>query len=132
VLIGLRDKSDARVAADPGFRFVRQKLMMAEKIEKAKSLSLNEADRRREETQANEIQAKMKQVVLAKAARLPPVLYVTLDEIESPPLPPIDQSAQMSAAIAKAGESNPDDDIELGEAENILADYIRALQANSK
>lgn len=132
VLTGLRDKSDARVAADPGFRLVREMLTMAEKIETAKSLSLNEADRRREKTQANEIEAKMKQVVIAKAAHLPPVRYVTLDEMNPPRLPPTDQPAQASAAIAKAGESNPDDDIELGETENILTDYIHALQTNSK
>jgi carboxyl-terminal processing protease len=129
VLVGLREKSAARVAADPGFRLVREKLAMAEKIENAKSLSLNESDRRRDKTQADAIEAEMKQVVLAKAAQTPPARAITLDEIDSPRLPAVSQPAQKSAATTKPGVSNPDADIELTEAENILADYIHAIRA---
>jgi len=129
VLLGLREKSEARVIADPGFRLVREKLAMMEKIEKAKSLSLNEADRRREKTQADQIEAEMKQVVLAKAAQMPPAHYVTLDEIAPSRLPPADQLAQTSTASTKPEEINPDDAIALSEAENILADYIHAIRA---
>ena len=60
---------------------------------------------------------------------MPPSHYVTLDEIDSPRLPPADQPAQTSAATAKPGGSNLDDAIELSEVENILADYIHAIRA---
>jgi carboxyl-terminal processing protease len=129
VLTGLREKSKARVAADAGFRLVREELAMAEKNEESKSLSLNETDRRRAKTQADEIGSEMKKVILANAARRPPADYFTLDEVDSPRTPPPRKPAQTSGASAKPGDTSPDDDIELSEAENILADYIHALTA---
>jgi hypothetical protein len=44
-------------------------------------------------------------------------------------LPPAHDAARTSAAVAKSGEINPDEDIELRKAENIVADYINALPA---
>lgn len=129
VLAGLREKSQARVAADPGFRLVRAELAAAKKNQEAKSLSLNEAGRRRENARADALQAEMQQVVRAKAARLPPADYITLDELDSPALIVAHQPAQTPAAAARPGNSTPDDAIELSEVENILADYIRALPA---
>lgn len=130
VLTGLREQSQARVAADPGFRLVREELAMADKNEESKSLSLNEADRRRAKTQADEIGAEMKKVILINAARTLPAYNVTLDEVDSPGLLTARKPAPTSAAVAKPGETNPDDDVELGETENILADYIHALPAS--
>ena len=129
VLTGLREKSIARVAADPGFRLVREELAMTDRIEESRSLSLNEADRRRAKKQADEIGAQLKKVILVNAARMPPAYYVTLDEVDFPGSPTARKPAQRSAAVAKPGETNPDDDIELSEAENIVADYIQAVPA---
>jgi carboxyl-terminal processing protease len=129
VLTSLREKSQARVAVDPGFRLVREELVMTDKIEESKSLSLNETDRRRTKKQADEIGAELKKVILVNAARMPPVAFVTLDEVDSPELLQTRKPVQPAAAVGKTGETNPDDDIELTEAENILADYIRALPA---
>ena len=126
ILARLREKSAARVTADPGFRLVREELAMVEKNAEAKFLSLNEADRRREKAQADAIQAEMKKVVLANAARMPPPYDVTLDEIDSPRFPPTRKPVQTSAPIGMSGEANLNDAIELSEAENILADYIHA------
>jgi carboxyl-terminal processing protease len=127
VLGALREKSHSRVAADPGFRLVREELAMEEKDEEAKSVSLNEADRLCVKMQADKIGAEMKKVVLADAARTPPAYYITLADVDSPKLPPAVERARTSVAVAKPGEINPDEDIELREAENIVADYINAL-----
>jgi carboxyl-terminal processing protease len=129
VLGALREKSGARVAADPGFRLVLEAQAMAEKDEEAKTLSLNEAERRLVKAQADEIGAEMMKVVLANAARTSPAYYVTLAEVDSPGLPPARTTARTPAEVAKTGEINPEEDIELREAQNILADYIHALPA---
>jgi carboxyl-terminal processing protease len=126
VLPGLREKSEARVTADAGFRLLREELAMVAKNAKAKSLSLNESVRRREKTAADKIGTEMMAVVLAKAARLPPAHYVTLAELDAPGLPP-PPKPQAPTAAARAGVSTLDDAIELSEAENILVDYIHAL-----
>ena len=129
VLGALREKSRSRVVADPGFRLVREELAMEEKDEEANSVSLNEADRLCVKAQADEVGAKMKKVVLADAAQTLPAYYITLAEVDSPRLPPAHDAARTSAAVAKSGEINPDEDIELRKAENIVADYINALPA---
>jgi len=127
VLPGLREKSAARVTADSGFRLLREELALAAKNAEAKSLSLNEADRRREKNEADKIGGEMWEVVHAKVAQMPPAHYVTLDDIDSPGLAPAPKP-QASTAAAQAGVTNLDDAIELSEAENILADYIHALR----
>jgi carboxyl-terminal processing protease len=129
VLDGLREISHARVSADPAFRLLRQELAMAEKNESAHSVSLNETERRREKTQFQEIDAQMKKVFLAAAARTPPTYDITLATVNSPGLPPARQPAQARAAAVKPAENKPNEDIALREAENILVDYIHALAA---
>jgi len=127
LLASLREKSNARVATSPFFRLVRQKLEMADKDEEAKSLSLNEAERRRAKAQADKIEAEMKKVLLAEAARRPPTYCITLADVDSAGLPPTRRSGGLSATVAKSGERNTREDIELREVENILSDYIHAL-----
>lgn len=124
VLTDLRKKSAARVQAEPGFRLMREKLAIMEKNAEAKSISLNEANRRREKLQADGIEAQMNKVILAKAPQMPPTYFITLDEIDSP-LP----RKPAQTGVAQPGVTNPDDGIELSEAEHILADYILALRA---
>ncbi|MGD0816116.1 MAG: carboxy terminal-processing peptidase [Verrucomicrobiota bacterium] len=120
VLAGLRAKSSARVTADPGFRLVREELEMIERDEKAQTLSLNEAERRKEKTQADRIRAQMEKVLPTNAARTPPATYTTLAEGDAAPPP---------GAASSPIKLNAGGDIELREAENILADYIHALPA---
>src|SRR5208282_4950238 len=129
VLDGLREKSRIRLAADPGFRLVRQELAMADENENAHSISLNETVRRREKTRFQEIDAEMKKVLLADAARTPPSYEITLATLDSAGLPPARQPAQAGTAASNPAENEPDEDIELRETENILADYIHALSA---
>jgi carboxyl-terminal processing protease len=126
VLAMLREKSLARVEVDPGFRLVREELVLADKHEEAKSLSLNEAERRREKAQTDEIKAEMNRVSFAEATRTPPTYDITLAEVDSAGLPPARTSARLALAV-ELTKRNPDWDIELSETENILADYIHAL-----
>jgi carboxyl-terminal processing protease len=128
VLAALREKSGARVAADPGFRLVLEARAMAEKDEEAKMLSLNEAERRLVKMQADEIGAEMMKVVLANAARTPPAYDLTLTKVDSAGLPLARKPASPGVDTEPA-ENNPNEDIELRETENILADYIHALPA---
>jgi carboxyl-terminal processing protease len=124
VLAVLREKSLARVGADPGFRLVGQEQAMAEQEEGAKSLSLNEAVRQREKARFDRIQKEMNKILLADAARTPPTYDITLDNVHSAGLPP----ARKTGTAGKPAENKQD--IELGETENILADYIHALAAS--
>jgi carboxyl-terminal processing protease len=128
VLAELREKSHARVSADPGFRLLGEELAMLDKREGAKSLSLNQAARQHEKAQANEIEAEMNKVLLAEADRTPATYEITLAKVDSAGLPPARQSARLGADAERA-EDNPNEDIELRETENILADYIHALVA---
>jgi carboxyl-terminal processing protease len=126
VLAALREKSRARVASDPAFRLVGEELAMAEKQEEAKSISLNEAERRHEKAEADQIKGEMNRLLLAKAARKPPTYDITLAKVDSAGLPPSRVPASW-AVTAESLEHNPDVDIELSETENILADYIHTL-----
>ena len=129
VLAALREKSRARVAADPGLRLAGEAMAMADKNEEAKSLSLNEAARRNEKAQADKIGAEMNKVLLAGAVQAPPTYDITLANVAAAGLPPANKPATTEAAAAKLAAKNPREDIQLREAEHILADYIRALAA---
>jgi carboxyl-terminal processing protease len=121
VLASLREKSRARLAADPGFRLLREALALADKDAKAPALSLNETDRRREKTQFDQLKADMNKVLLAEAARSPSSYDLTLANADSAGLP----------AAHKPAETKPDADIELRETEKILVDYVHALAART-
>lgn len=128
VLGALREKSYARVSGDPLFRLVRQELTMAQQHEEAKSFSLNEAARRREKTQADEIKAAMNKILLNDAPRMPLTYDITLAKVDCVGLPPAGKPRRPMPA-AEPAENNPDADIQLRETEKILADYVRALPA---
>lgn len=99
---------------------------MADKHEEVRSLSLNEAGRRREKAQADKIKVAMNKFLLANAARRLPTYDITLANVDSGGLPPA-CTPERPAVATEFTARNPDGDIELSEAENILADYIHAL-----
>ena len=61
--------------------------------------------------------------------RTPPTYDITLAKVDSVGLPPARKPARPAADRRTCIEHNPDEDIELRETENILADYIHALPA---
>jgi len=130
VLSEICAKSRARVNADPGFRLVRAKLAAAV-TQEAQPLSLNETSRRQENARADELQTELRQLRLADSARRPRTYDLTLVNVETVGLPPARPPTPPTAVATQAhvADNGPDDDLELREAENILADYIQALRA---
>ncbi len=124
VLEILRDKSRARVAADPAFRLVREELALENKNDKTHLLSLNETVRREQKKQFDQVEEEMKKVLQAESATNPPVHNVGLAAADSARLPSLERVAP---AAVKGDKTNKD--IGLREAENILIDYIHALPA---
>jgi carboxyl-terminal processing protease len=125
VLDNLREKSRARVAANPGFRIIREELALASQVEQPHPLSLNEAARRAQKKQFDDLEAELNKVALAEASGSPPTYTIALTSVDSPGLPRPDHSGPEETA-AKSAENK---DIELREAENILIDDIQALGA---
>lgn len=107
VLAAVREKSQARVAADPGFRLMREQMAMANKDQQANSLSLNEASRRREKARIDEIRAEMNKVLLDKEARRQPTYNVSLAEVDSVGLLPDSNAAPLAAEASRRSENQP-------------------------
>lgn len=144
VLATLRRESAARIAEDPAFSALRHNLATINADLKAKSLSLNEADRRREKEQADALEASLKQAVQSSAAQTPPTYDITLKNVDTPGLPTVRKPTPIAKAETDKTPKNDDlkiepgagavdsgADIVLREAENILADYIRAVESST-
>jgi hypothetical protein len=87
---------------------------------------LNEAERRREKAQIDEIRAMTAKSVFAEARPTRPIYNITLANVGSDGLPPARTPAR-PASIGEVLKPGPDQDMELNEAENILTDYVHAL-----
>jgi carboxyl-terminal processing protease len=142
-LTALRDASARRVAADPAFDDLRKQLARLKSRLDDKSVSLNEAERRREQAEekllAKATAAKAKAVEAAI-----PAYEITVKNASAPGLPPRLAGAAATpppdAAAAKSGatkdESESDsagahavDNLVLDESLRILADYVGLLAA---
>ena len=124
----LRDKSRARVDTDPRFRVVREELAAAV-IDQTNALSLDESVRRRNQARANELAAESIKASQPDPASATRIYDITLANVGSAGLPPPRQPAQVTVTAAQPAEPGWEDDIELLEAEHILADYIQLLPA---
>jgi hypothetical protein len=122
VLAIVREKSQARVNSDAGFQVLREELAAANKAA-PKLTSLNESSRRRDIARAAQLDEKMNNLCQAYLAHSPNTYDITLAEAGSAGLPPARKPCS-SATVASAPNTIADDDIELREAESILADYI--------
>ncbi len=111
VLAGLREKSQARVAADPWFQLVREELA-ALAAENGNAASLNESVRRQELERSGRLGEAWHKLAAADAARAGSGFEITFVN---------------GAELSMTSSTNAIDDGELREAENILADYIQAL-----
>jgi len=130
----LRVTSEARVSESREFGWLREDLARAKADENAKSVSLNEAERRQEQA---DTKARNKARVAERAARqktAAPVYEITVKTASAPGLPaPLDpKKAQALPAEApdEAGDAEssvPGEDIQLHETQHILADYVRLL-----
>jgi hypothetical protein len=100
---------------------------MVRRNAEAKWLTLNEADRRSERAKADEIAAELNQFEIAKAVPVRPAQYITLVDPAPAQSHPVRKPGQIQEAAMHSEAANLEEDLELGEAENILADYIQGL-----
>ena len=129
----LTAESRARIAADRDFAWWREDLALVEKSRATKSVSLNEAERRRERDEA-EARTKARDAErLAHKETEPPVYEITVKNAAKPGLPapldlktpPSDKDNDEDADAA----SEPARDLLLRETEHIRTDYVRLTQS---
>jgi carboxyl-terminal processing protease len=134
----LQAQSEARVAEDKDFDYLHEDIAQFKKSLAAKTVSLNEADRRQE---IKEAKAREDTRIHERAARKDsqPITYeITVENAEAPGLPapaaktnlPAAKLADSSAEEAEdAGAIVPQRDPDLHETERILADYAAMLRS---
>jgi carboxyl-terminal processing protease len=141
VLPVLRSQSAARIAEDPAFKILQQRLSKASAEMSAKSISLNEAERREEKEKADALETELKQMLHSRASAPPEIHDITMKSVDVPKLDPARKQVESEPTKADptpasgAPEAGTDSnlasvipDLVLAEAENILADYVRAVE----
>jgi len=142
-LTTLRARSAARIAKDPDFIELQKDREQLRRTRETKSISLNEADRRREKADLQvRIEARNKERA-AGAATQPPTYEITLKNVDALGLgAPLKHPKLLAKAAVESptvkGETQADDvgfedEVILREAEDILVDYIKLSsgEANS-
>jgi carboxyl-terminal processing protease len=134
-LATLRARSAERVAKDPDFMELQKEREQLQKKREIKSVSLNEAERRREKAELDARIAAWEKDRAAHITAQPPTYEITLKNVDKPGLgDPLKNPRPLAKAAVEFpaidGDENSDkastaDDIILREAENILADYIK-------
>ena len=134
----LRAKSAKRVGSDEEFSYLRDEVRRMQKSLAAKSVSLNEADRRKEMAESTARKAAHDRKLAALHPKRPTVYELTVDEAAAAGLPPashwVDPPKTASGdtkdpAVASAESKPPGNraimpDASLDEGTRILADYV--------
>jgi carboxyl-terminal processing protease len=136
----LRARSLARVAEDPEFAYVREDIAELKQNLARKTVSLNEAERRRENETAKAREALRTRERADRKEGEPTTYEISVKDVRTPGLPaPV---TAVSAPVTKRLESSdeatesfefsvsPYDPV-LRESERILADYVEMLQRSS-
>jgi len=150
----LKKRSDARIAADHDFSYVREDIDREKKIMADKSISLNEMQRLKEADENETRERGREQEVKSRKRPDEKVYKITLKQVDDPGLPkPLELTdakpdagtngdatvAEVAAsdgddnATVKEGDSTdlaPEERAPLEEAEHILVDYIALLHAH--
>jgi len=131
----LRDESQARIATDKDFGWLRKDLAFVEKNRATKALSLNEAERKHEKDEIAALAKARTAEILASKEPAPVTYEITVKNAEAPGLPaPVDPQKIAAHAVATndddgdAAPAVPTQDILLGETEHILSDYVVMLE----
>jgi carboxyl-terminal processing protease len=138
----LRERSSHRVTGDKSFAFLSEEIARVKKSISGTSISLNEAERRKEIAQNKaRREAREKESKLLRAAR-PTTYEITLKNAAAPGLPAPGHAESSETARAETNAAKDDvegvsghsatDDIILNEGLLILADYVGLLQAPAK
>jgi carboxyl-terminal processing protease len=146
--IELEHRSTDRVAHDRNFDYVREDVAKYREALAKKSVSLNEAVRRREmDADKARLEARKKEIASRHEAQ-PTTYSITLKAAAQPGLPPADTNHVAAATpaptpdqgqgddadveeSASAHDSPPPTDLHLRETERILLDYIQLLGAKA-
>jgi carboxyl-terminal processing protease len=134
----LRTNSERRIQADKEFRYVEDDIARLKKNLSTKSVSLNEAERRRELEQIKARRAERENDEKVLEATGPTRYEITLENVALPGLPrPLQVQGTPEKTSARAALSSvmgdvdeatkkfsPADDVTLTESERILADYV--------
>ncbi|MCX8154896.1 MAG: carboxy terminal-processing peptidase [Verrucomicrobiae bacterium] len=144
-LAELRRRSEERTARDPDFQWIRQEAERYLKLKQDKTVSLNEAERRKERADQEARTAARKKELRARPAPDYKVYELTLKLAEQPGLPPpvaltnllaTASNKPPASATVEAGEDDaeaekdepvPAVDPHLNEARRILVDLIQLL-----
>jgi len=138
-LAALRAKSAARVAASPDFNYVRQDIAFYKKKVTDSTVSLNEANRLKEQQDMKDLDAQRKKDLLSRKSTRDTSLDLTLDMVaqNQPAAPPVvkkaktdpsDDSESTDDADLDSAINNPTDDPQMDEAVNIMTDYTQMLR----
>jgi carboxyl-terminal processing protease len=130
----LRQDSLARVSVDPEFGWLREDLALVKEHGGRKSVSLNEAERRREQEDA-EARTKARNAERVAHETPPPSVYeITVNTASAPGLPaPLDPKkveATPRESKDEGGAAQPTvstEDVQLQETQNILGVYLQLL-----
>jgi carboxyl-terminal processing protease len=133
----LRVGSARRVETDPAFDYLSGNALRIRKRFASKTVSLNEAERRHELADQKTREAQHEAELKARAAQRPIAYAITLENVDSPGLPPpllpkpeAPKPTAASSPQGKAGfskEGAQDDDVILDESQRILSDYVELL-----
>jgi len=132
----LQSRSATRVVADKDFAYIGEDIAQFKKSIAAKTVDLNEADRRQEMQKDKAREEVRKQERAARKERPPTTYDITLKNAGTPGLPAPETA--ISSPVAKLSESPADEHEEaragvaqsdpvLRESEGILADYVSML-----
>jgi carboxyl-terminal processing protease len=135
----LSQKSQVRVAADRDFAWLREDIARADKNRATKSVSLNEVERRREMDEAKERTKARDAERVAHQETVPPVYEITVQNATASGLPAPVKPDKVKTADSAANDDADNEaepatnaqDLHLRETEDILADYVQLLHAES-
>jgi carboxyl-terminal processing protease len=139
-LAPLRERSARRIAAGKEFAFLREEIALMKKDFADKSISLNEAERRKEQAESKARRERREQEARALQATRPRTYEITLKNAATPGLPaPMAVARGNSAASAAPAKARPDepdaappgpspvDELIMNESLQVLADYAGLL-----
>jgi carboxyl-terminal processing protease len=136
----LKARSAARVTGDKDFAYLGQDIAQFKKTLAAKTVDMNEADRRQELEEAKARAAIRKQERAARKESQPKTYEITLQNADTPGLPaPVTTKSTPMAKLSKPSANEMEDaeastlqsDPVLGESERIMADYVFMLRGSS-
>jgi carboxyl-terminal processing protease len=125
ILGTVRERHEARVSHDPDFAYLRGELELAEKLDARKTISLNEAVRRKERQERQEAALSLENKRRLGKGMEP---LSSLDELDAEAEGGEAEDGAAEATTPDSDEREARDDILLTEAGNVLLDAIQLTQ----